>query len=97
MNLRPAQSYQLALAAPGQQQETDDVGLLHAGPSPAMGVQRLVQPSDLRASQEPRLPGPRVAPNGTGGIRRELAALNGEVQDLEQHIQGTVCACGRGP
>ena len=53
IHLRPAQVYEFALSASGEQQQPDNRGLLPAGTSSLMSIQRCVQTVHLRSRQEP--------------------------------------------
>ena len=94
-DLGPAQPQDLVLAAPGQQQEPDDVGVL-AVALPVLGVEHTVQPGDLLARQETRLPRPAVALNPPRRVGLDVTPGDGEVHHLTQDVESPVGVAGRG-
>ena len=96
VDLRPAQSEDLAPAAPGQKQQPDDIRLLTAAVA-GLPVEDPMEPGDLLPGQKAR---ERLSPVPLHGPRRvgvEVAALDREVDDLREKIERVIGVAGGGP
>ena len=93
VDLRPAQVHELALPAPGQQQQSDDLHLLSARASSAVGIQRHLQSVDLVTRKEPGPRRPGIVLHAPSRIDGQSPANDGMVQYLPQHIQRAVRPC----
>ena len=82
-DLGPAQVKNLVPAAPGQQQEPDDVGLRLAPPA-LVFVERRMKTRDLLPGQEPREPFSAVGPDVPRGVSVDITAGDRVVHDLPE-------------
>ena len=95
-DFRPAQPDDFAPTASGQKQEPDDIRLL----TPAMAglpVQDVMEPSDFLAGQKAREDPSRVPFHGLCGVGFEVAAGDGEIDDLREKIECVIGVAGSGP
>ena len=91
IHLPPPEANDLVLAASGQEQEADDVGLI-ATPAAGMTVKALMQPADFLPREEPRALRARSWPDAPDRAGGNVLAADRMVEDLPQHSQ---CKIGR--
>ncbi len=95
MDLRPAQLHDLAPAASGEQQETDDVGLLAPALS-GLAVQDPMEAADLLPGQEARESRPPVLYHPPRRVGVDVAACGRERHDLPEKCESVVGIAGGG-
>ena len=97
VDLVPSQGENLALAAAGQQQQPDDVGLARAlRTGSGMSVECAMQPLELIAGEEAGQRGAPVHGHVARGIDFDMAAGDGELENLSQDAQRVIGAAGSG-
>ena len=96
IDFRPAQPEDLAPAAPGQQQEPDDVRLLPAALAGLL-FQHPMEPGDLLPGQEAREHPSRVPFHNTRRVSVDVTARDGEVHDAAEEIECVIGIAGGGP
>ena len=96
LNLVPAKTHDLVFPAAGQQQETNDVGLLRLRKSAVrISIENTVKPSDFLARKKPAELDLGIASDAASQIDLDMAAGERMIEDQTQEGQRTVRAPGR--
>ena len=96
IDIGPAQAHEFALPASGQEQQANDLCLLLPRPPSPMIVECLMEATDFGPREKAGELPARIANDAAGWIRRDVAAHDGVVQDLSQHVQRSVRSTRRG-
>ena len=96
LDLGPSEAHDLTLAATGEKQKADNVGLLPCALS-ALPIQGGMEAYEFLPRQKSRETGPPVECSPVGWIALDMAAGDGEVQDLPKTAQRMMVIARRGP